>query len=152
MAEHGKEVVRWDPFRDLDVWGPSSTRLARLLDDAFGEHRLAAVGLKSPPLDVTESDDEYVISAEIPGVKREDLTVECKDGVLSIRGEKKSEREETKDKARILERSYGAFSRALSLPQDADFEKVHATFKDGVLRVTIQKTPETKPKAIAIKS
>ena len=104
------------------------------------------------PLDVTEADGKYVLTAEVPGVDKKDITIECKDGVLSIRGEKKSQREETREKARILERSYGAFSRTLALPDDADVDHVEASFRDGVLRIEIQKKPGAKAKAIAIKS
>jgi len=150
MAEEQRHAIaRWDPFRELGDL-PSS-RLGRLLDDVFGD-RPQGVGLKSPVVDVSEDDDKYVISAEVPGVKRDDLTVECHEGVLSIRGEKKSSREETREKARLLERSYGAFSRSFSLPSDADADQLHATFKDGVLEIEIHKKAESKPRTVAIKS
>lgn len=155
--EESKHIARWDPFRDLAAWEPwggfrEGSRLARLMDEMFGERPRLGLGVTVPAVDVTEADDHYLISAEIPGVKRHDLTLEVREGVLSLRGEKRSEREETKEKARILERSYGAFSRSFSLPADADPEKISAKFEDGVLKVTIAKRPEAKAKAISIKS
>lgn len=154
MAERqGRQVSRWEPLRELEpwargsLWGPS---FGRLFEDVFGERaepRSLAVAL-----DVTESDEHYTVTAEVPGVKRDDITVELHEGVLTIRGEKKSEREETKEKGRWLERTYGSFSRTMSLPSDADPNKVDASFQDGVLRVRIAKQPEAKPQTIAIKS
>jgi HSP20 family protein len=122
-----------------------------MMDEILGE-RTRLPTLTSPPIDVTETDGSYVVTAEVPGVKRDDLTVECKDGAITIRGEKKSEREETREKARLLERAYGAFSRSLTLPSDADVERMNASFKEGVLRIEVQKKPEAKAKTVAIKS
>ena len=158
MTEAEKQITRWDPFRELALehrfpfhdLGALPTRLARMMDEVFGERpRLPTI--TSPAIDVTETDNLYVVTAEVPGVKKEDLSVEFKDGVLGIRGEKKSEREETKEKARLLERAYGAFSRSLTLPSDANVDDVDASFKDGVLRIEIQKKPEAKGKVVAIK-
>jgi HSP20 family protein len=154
-----KGVARWDPFAELEAWAPlrdwpfrefGTSRLARMMEEAFG--RPARPGQLVPAIDVSEDDGNYVVSAELPGVKKDDVTVECQDGVLTIRGEKKSEREEKKEKGRYLERSYGSFSRSFTLPSNADPDRIQAGFKDGVLTVTIAKTEETKPKVISIKS
>jgi HSP20 family protein len=159
MAEAERQLTRWDPLRDLVLehrlpfhdFGALQTRLARMMDEILRE-RTRLPTLTSPPIDVTETDGSYVVTAEVPGVKRDDLTVECKDGAITIRGEKKSEREETREKARLLERAYGAFSRSLTLPSDADVERMNASFKEGVLRIEVQKKPEAKAKTVAIKS
>ncbi len=153
MAEpKEKDVIRWDPFRDLERWAGlrdwPGLRVGRLLGE-LGEPRGGAI--VSPAVDVTEADDRYVVTAEIPGVKKDDLTLEIQDGVLSIRGEKRSEREETRQKARLLERSYGAFTRAFTLPADAAADKVTASFENGVLKIEIAKRAEAKAKSIAIK-
>ena len=150
MAEQEKRVARLHPFHDLGLFETWPPRIARSLDELLPE-RARLSGLVSTPLDVTETDEAYVVSIELAGIDKNDLNVECKDGVLSIRGEKKSEREEKTEKARVLERHYGAFHRSISLPADADAEHVHANFKDGLLRIEIQKRPEAKPKTIAIK-
>jgi HSP20 family protein len=153
MAEaKEREVVRWDPFRDLERWMGlrdwPGRRLGRLLGE-LGEPATAA--MVSPAVDITEADDKYVVTAEIPGVKKEDLTIEIQEGVLSIRGEKRSEREEKKEKARWLERTYGAFTRSFTLPADAASDRVTASFENGVLKIEIAKRAEAKPKTIAIK-
>ena len=113
--------------------------------------RVSTVATSAPAVDITETDDEYRIRAEIPGVSKGDVTVELEQGLLIIRGEKKSRRDETHERGRRLECSYGAFSRGFSLPQDANPEKINAEFKDGVLNVAIKKSPETKPRQIAVK-
>jgi HSP20 family protein len=152
MAEReSKKVTRWDPFHwdpfEGADWFPSLRRARGELAELFGRE-----GRFLPAMDIAEDDGNYVVTAELPGTKREDVTVELKEGMLSIRGEKKSEREEKKEHRRYVERSYGTFSRAFSLPSDADQDRVQAAFKDGVLTVTIGKTAETKPKTVDIKA
>ena len=134
------------PFSDLF---DSPGRMDRWMQDFFRDR---SFGKADFPVDVTEADANYIVSAEVPGVQRKDLTLECDDGLLTIRGEKRSQREETKEKARLLERSYGSFSRTLALPDDADLEHINASFRDGVLRIEIQKkeSSRTKPKTIEI--
>jgi HSP20 family protein len=141
-------LTRWDPFGELALRG-FSPGFDRMLEEFFASAR-PAPGLQ-PALDVTETDDRYTISVEVPGVKRSDLSIDVHEGVLTLRGEKRSEREESKEKARVLERSYGAFSRSLLLPADGDAERIEARFADGVLQLTIPKRPEAKPKTIAIR-
>src|SRR5688572_22864127 len=137
MAKTERSLARVDtPFGFSELFG-GPARMQRWMEEAFGDRGLAS--LPALPLDVTEADGHYVMTAELPGVDKKDLTVECQNGALSIRGEKRSQREETKEKARLLERSYGAFSRTLVLPDDADLDQVNATFRDGVLRIEIQK-------------
>ncbi|MDX9862122.1 MAG: Hsp20/alpha crystallin family protein, partial [Rhodospirillales bacterium] len=98
----------------------------------------------TPRLDVAETDTAYEVSVELPGIERDDLDVTVANGVLTIKGEKKAETEQ-KEKGRLYaERSYGAFQRSLSLPADADAGKVEASFKNGVLKLTIDKTAAAK--------
>lgn len=149
-----RELTRWDPFGDLDTWRlrplASPFGLSRALDEFFADRPVRA-GVLQPPLDVTEDKDHYVLSAELPGVNRDDVTVEVHEGVVTIRGEKKFERREGEgESARLLERRYGSFSRSLALPADADADRVEASFKDGVLELKIAKTPEAKPRTVAI--
>jgi HSP20 family protein len=123
-----------------------------LLDDLFRDwqpstRRQGCV----PAIDVAEDEKHYAITVEIPGVKKEDVQVEIHEGMLTIRGEKKSEREEKDERRRYVERSYGSFSRSFSLPTDADGDRVEASFKDGILTITIPKTAESKPQTVAIK-
>jgi len=156
MAESKeRSVTRRDPFAELaewrPLWSPHFGREGRsLLDDIWG--RSAAGRPLTPSVDISEDDGNYVVTAELPGTKREDVTVELEDDMLTIRGEKRNEREEKKEKRRFVERSYGTFSRSFTLPSNADAERVSASFKDGVLTVTIGKRPEAKPRVVDIKS
>jgi HSP20 family protein len=154
--ESAKEssVERWDPFGELRRWRPLRSPLfPGSLRDFFGE------GLEDwptsrelrPAVDVHEDDARYTVSVELPGSKKEDVTVELEGDVLTIRGEKKSEREEKKERAHYVERRFGSFSRSFSLPQDALAEKIDASFQEGVLTLTIPKGGKAKPKTIAIK-
>jgi HSP20 family protein len=149
------EVRRWDPFRELAPWAAfpdfgGGSRLQRLFDEAFGDGPRMAQ--RAPAVDVTETGEKYVVTAELPGVRREDLTVEVHDGVLHLRGEKRSEREEKGEKSRWLERTFGSFSRSFTLPADADDTHIEASFRDGVLTVELAKRPEAKPRTIAVRT
>jgi len=139
--------ARWSPFRELGRHG----RLGRLMEEMFGERALAR-GEHAPALDIHETDSEYVVSVELPGVRKEDISVEFTDGVLSVRGEKTSGgKEEKKERSRWVERVYGAFHRSFTLPPNAASDRIDASFKDGVLTLRIAKVEQTKPKTIAIK-
>jgi HSP20 family protein len=111
----------------------------------------ARSAMLSPAVDLTENDQGYVVTAELPGVKRDDVTVELHEDVLTIRGEKKSEREEKKDRSHWLERTYGSFSRSFTLPANAVSDQLKASFTDGVLKIEIPKKEATKARQIAIK-
>ncbi len=102
-------------------------------------------------MDIHENDKQYIVTVEVPGGKKDDVTVEVQDGVLTIRGEKKSEREEKKEQRRWVERSYGAFTRSFSLPADADADHVDASLENGVLTVTIPRTEAAKPRAVRVR-
>ena len=148
----GKEATRWNPFRDDPFfserdWRSPFARLARSFED-FAPARAARL---SPAVDLCEDEKSFSITAELPGVKKEDVTVEVQDDVLSIRGEKKSEREEKKDRSHWVERSFGAFSRSFALPPTAAGDQLTATFKDGVLTVEIPKKEQAKARQISIK-
>ena len=105
----------------------------------------------TPSVDISETDGEYLIKAEIPDVKKEDVKVTVEDGVLTIQGERKHEKEEKGTKFHRIERSYGTFVRTFSLPDVIDEEKVKADFKDGVLNLHLPKSEKAKPKAIEVK-
>ncbi len=151
----GKEPTRWNPFRDdpffseglLREWRSPFARLARSFEDLAP---LRAARL-SPAVDLSEDERCFVVTVELPGVKKEDVTVELQDDVLSIRGEKKSEREEKKDRSHWVERSYGSFARSFTLPPTAVGDQLSANFKDGVLTVEIPKKEQAKARQISIK-
>lgn len=152
MAEKEPTRVpaRWDPFDELDFFrglGPFrgfSGGLGRLLDER---------GVRlTPAVDITEDDSGYFVTVEVPGATKDDITVEAHEGVLTIRGEKRNEREERKEHSRWVERAYGSFSRSFTLPPNAETERVKASFTDGVLTVEIPKAEEKKPRVISIRS
>jgi HSP20 family protein len=123
---------------------------ARLFGDLWDERHLA--GLRwSPAVDVAENNASYAITVELPGAKREDVSVEVHGDVIEVRGEKRSEREEKDERRHVIERSYGSFSRSFSLPANADAGRIAASFKEGVLTIEIPKTQESKPKQVDIK-
>ena len=103
-------------------------------------------------MDLVENDDSLVLRADLPGMSEDDVNIEIKDGVLTISGERKSESEEKGEGFHRVERAFGRFSRALSLPDGVDADQVAANFKDGVLEVTIPKPKETQPTRVEIGS
>ncbi len=104
----------------------------------------------SPLVDITEEEKEYLIRAELPDMKKEDVRLTVENGVLTISGERKFEKEEKGRKYHRIERAYGSFVRSFSLPEDADGSKVTADFKDGLLQVHLPKSVKATPKAIEI--
>ncbi len=152
--ENERTPATRDPFADVGFGTPWSALIQSLARDWPG--RLGdlsqAPAVTMPSVDVTETEEEYCVRAELPGVDKDDVAVELHDGVLELRGEKKSRRDESTERGRLLECSYGAFSRRFSLPSDADVDRIHAGFKDGVLEIRIAKQPESKPRQIAVKS
>lgn len=148
-------LTRWDPFRELEE---IKTRLSGILGRSNRRHE-GGEGQESitlaewtPLVDITEDEKEYVIKAELPEVKREEVKVTVENGMLVISGERKLEKEEKGRKYHRIERSYGSFVRSFGLPDDADPEKVNAHFKDGVLRVHVAKSATARPKQIEVKA
>ena len=144
-------IVRWEPFSEL-----MSLRDAmdRLFEESFVRPRgvLAPFGVGEPALDVYETDNDVVINAAIPGIKPEDIDIAITGDTVSIKGELKQETKVEKANYYRQERRYGAFSRAVSVPVPISADKAEATFKDGVLTLTIPKAEEAKPKTIKVKT
>jgi HSP20 family protein len=141
-----------DPFyREFGLTRPDLFR--QLTGDLWGDApQIPSVDLPIPAIDIAETDDAYVVTAELAGCKPEDVSVEIHEGVLSIRGEKKSERSDENERARWTERSFGSFHRAFRLAPDAAQDRIEASFKNGVLCVEIAKTEENKPRVVRVKS
>ena len=139
----------YSPVRD---YGLFPSRLSSLADLFFGSGH-GGEGAKSwtPAVDVSEDEHSYRISAELPDVPSGDVKVVVKDGVLTLRGERKNEKKTEGTKYHLVERSFGSFQRSFSLPKDANGEKVSAEFKNGVLLVTVPKREEVKPREIEVK-
>jgi HSP20 family protein len=145
-------IVRWlDPFRDLSS---IQERMNQIFEDALARSRGREEGLRTgmwtPAVDIYEKNDSVVVKAELPGVERDQISVEVKDGILSLRGERKFEKEVKEESYHRIERAYGSFQRSFSLPVSVDQEKVTASFKNGVLEVTLPKKEQAKPKQIQV--
>ncbi|MDH5347205.1 MAG: Hsp20/alpha crystallin family protein [Nitrospira sp.] len=145
-------LVRWDPFRELEEVSDRLNRMfARPATRSSNGKETMIVADWTPSVDISETESEYQIKAEIPDVKKEDVKVTLEDGVLTIQGERKYEKEEKGKKYHRIERSYGSFVRTFSLPDVIDDDKVKAEFKDGVLNLHLPKSEKAKPKAIEVK-
>jgi HSP20 family protein len=101
-------------------------------------------------VDIHEGDKEITLKAELPGIKKEDVHIDVNDGVITLRGERKFEKEDKKENYHRIERSYGSFHRSFTLPSTVDVEKIKAKYKDGILEATLPKTEEAKPKSIPV--
>lgn len=144
-------LIKWDPFRELeDVSARLNHIFGRIPARAEPENEMLAVADWMPSVDISETDTAYLIKAEIPGVKKEDVKVTIQDGMLTIQGERKQEKEEKSKKFHRIERSYGSFMRSFRVPDDADESAVKAEFKDGMLNVTLAKSEKSKNKAINV--
>jgi HSP20 family protein len=124
-------------------------RIGRLFDDVFGAEMGEGMGW-SPVVDIMEIENELIITAELPGMKKEDVSIEVNDAVLTIRGEKKVEKEQKEVNYRLVERSFGSFERVFTLPRSIDASNIKAEFEDGVLQVHLPKTPQAQGRRIDI--
>lgn len=144
-------LIKWDPFRDLLTL---QDRMNRIFEDSLTKNKLYAEsltsGMWSPTVDIYETEGSIVLKAELPGLKKDDVLIEIKNHNLTIKGERKFEKDIKEENYHRIERSYGSFARTFSLPNSVDADKVAASFKDGVLEITIPKVKEVKPKQIEI--
>ena len=145
-------MIRWEPFRDLVSL---HDRMDRLFDDLAGRgwqsEEGLTTGLWNPPVDVYETRDSIVLKADLPDVNKDEVDISVEGNVLTIRGERKREKEVKEKDFYRMERSYGAFARSFTLPGTVDANKIEADFAGGVLKVTLPKREESKPKQIKVK-
>ena len=144
-------LTRWNPARDMLHMRHEMGRLMNdlLRGDSEG-NGTGWTGATMPAVDVYENDDALVFKAELPGFSKDDVHVELKDNVLTLKGERKRNLEVKEEHYHRMERSYGTFQRSFALPIGVDAEKAEASFKDGVLKLTLPKAETTKPKRIGI--
>jgi len=146
-------LTRWDPFKDMqEMQDRLSHFFGRpLMRRGDGEEESMTAAQWAPLVDIIEDDREYLVKAELPEVKRGDVHVAVENGTLTIRGERKFEKEEKDKRYHRLERGYGSFVRSFYLPDITDAGKVSAEFKDGVLKVHLPKSEMAKAKHIEVK-
>jgi HSP20 family protein len=139
------ELSNWSPFSNL------RDHINRIFDLYPTNRATESFGDWSPALDAFEDKDKYVVTVEVPGLKKEDINVVVHDGVLTVSGERKSEKDVKEGTVHRTERFYGKFSRSVSLPSAVKADQVAAAYKDGVLKVEVPKADEAKPKSIEVK-
>src|SRR5216117_1137008 len=148
------KVITWNPLREIDE---AQNRLNRFFLGVFpnrmgsGEIHSLAVADWSPEVDISEDDHGYLLKADLPEMKKEDVKVTVEDGILNVSGDRKTEKEDQKRKFHRIERSYGTFRRSFTLPEDTDSTKVTAEFRDGVLKVHLPTTARPRSKATQVK-
>ena len=146
-------LTRWNPYRELDELQNRLSTIFEGFPNRIGTGNGENLTLPdwSPQVDISEDDQEYLIKADLPEIKKDDLKVVIEDGIVSVSGERKTENEEKKKKYHRIECSYGSFRRGFLVPEDADASKVKAEFKDGVLKLHLPKSPAAKPKTVEVK-
>jgi HSP20 family protein len=145
-------IVRWEPLREFSTLQNEMNRLFNTVFDApqGGGNGGGTLRRWMPAMDLLETDDQFVLRADLPGLSEEDVSIELEDTTLTISGQRKSEHDQRSEGAYRVERAFGAFSRSLTLPQGVDPDAVTAAFDKGVLEVRILKPEQRKPKRIAI--
>ncbi|OGU23579.1 MAG: heat-shock protein [Hydrogenophilales bacterium RIFOXYD1_FULL_62_11] len=141
-------LVKWEPIREIeDLFDRYTSKLGwpSLGREAFSTTEW------SPKVDISETDQAFTIKAELPEVRKEDIKVNIENGMLSISGERKQEKEEKDKKFHRVERFYGSFMRSFTLPDNVDASQIKAEYKDGMLNLSLPKTAENKPKATEVK-
>ena len=146
-------IVRWEPFRDLVGL---QERMNRLFDESYrgarsaGQDEWALGGSWAPAVDIYEQDGNIVMKAELPGIDPKAVDIRLENNTLTLRGERKLDKEVKEDSYHRVERAYGAFSRSFTLPTVVDQGNIKAEYKDGVLKLTLPKREEAKPRQIQI--
>ena len=146
-------LTRWNPFAELEEMLDRYSRNTGYprLGGRGGQQEVMRQGDWSPAVDISEDDEAYLIRAELPGVNRDDVKVQVHDGVLTLQGERKSEKEEKGKKVHRVERFYGNFMRSFTLPDNVDEENINADYKDGILTLKLPKSEKAKPRSIDVK-
>ena len=145
-------IVKWDPFRNVAAL---QDRINRIFDESFS--RTAdldddiSMSAWKPLVDIYETDESIILKAELPGIKKDDVSVEVKDNVLTLKGVRTEEKEIKEKNYYRKERAFGTFSRTFNLQHRIQPDKIKARFKDGVLKIEIPKPEEEKPKQITVK-
>lgn len=143
-------IIRWDPFRDLITL---REKMNRLFEEAFtsrGEEKELISSSWTPSVDIYETENALVLNAELPGLDEDDIEIKIEDNTLSIKGERKFEKETKEENYHRIERAYGSFYRSFSLPSYVDQDKIEAEHENGILKITMPKKPELKPRKVKV--
>lgn len=144
-------LIKWDPFRELeDVSNRLNRLFGRTLPQTTTSQDMLAMADWTPSVDISETDAAFLVKGEIPGVNKNDVKVTIENGLLTIQGERKLEKEEKGKKFHRIERSYGSFMRSFRVPEEVDESKIKADFTDGMINITLPKSEKAKAKSKAI--
>ncbi len=142
-------IITWDPFRGL----VTREKMNRIFEGALtprGEEQDMAASTWTPSVDIHENENELVLSAEVPGIEDKDIEINIENNILSIQGERKIEEETKEENYHRIERSYGSFYRSFTLPTNVNQDNIKAEYDNGVLRISMPKKPELKPKKVKV--
>ncbi len=143
-------IIRWDPFRDMVTL---REKMNRMFEDVFAgrsEDKDLSASTWAPAVDIFETESELVMTVEIPGIDEKDIEIKIEDNTLTLKGERKFEKETKEENYHRIERSYGSFYRAFTLPNSIDPDKILAEHENGVLKITMAKRLELKPRKVKI--
>ena len=140
-------LMRWDPYREVSTL---QDRLNRAFGGRTEREDELSLAAWAPPVDIAEEKDRILITAELPGFKENEIEIQTENGMLTLRGERRFEKESEGKNFHRVERSYGQFLRSFSLPNNVDRDKIKATFRDGLLEIDLPKREDAKPKSIKI--
>lgn len=143
-------IIRWDPFRDLMTL---REKMNRLFEEAFmtrGEEKELVSGTWTPSVDVYETENALILSAEVPGIEENDIEIKIENSTLTLHGERKFEKETKEENFHRIERAYGSFHRSFTLPNYIDQDKIKAEHENGILKITMPKKTEMKPRKVKV--
>ena len=143
-------IIRWDPFRDLITL---REKMNRIFEDAFaarGEEKDLMASTWTPSVDIYETEHALILNAEIPGIDEKDIEIKIENNTLTVKGERKFEKETKEENYHRIERAYGSFYRSFTIPRSVDHDNIKAEHENGVLRITMPKKPELKPKKVKV--
>jgi HSP20 family protein len=143
-------LIRWEPVRELNTLQNEMNRLFNSVFDTPVPNGNTSIRRWIPAMDLVETDDDFVLRADLPGLSEGDVNIELEDSVLTVSGERKSEHEDRKEGYYRVERASGSFSRSLTLPEGVNPDAIKASFEKGVLEIRIPKPEERKPRKVAI--
>jgi len=143
-------IIRWDPFRDMVTLRERMNRLFEDMAASRGEDRDISTSSWAPAVDIYETENEVVLTAEIPGIEEKDIEIKVEDNTLTLKGERKFEKETKEENYHRIERAYGSFFRSFTLPTYVDQDRVEAEHENGVLKIHMPKRAELKPRKVKI--
>jgi HSP20 family protein len=143
-------IIRWDPFRDLVTLREKMNRLFEEAYSARGEERDLVSSSWTPSVDIYETENQLVLTAEVPGIEDNNIEIKIEDNTLTLKGDRKFEKETEEENYHRIERAYGSFYRSFSLPPHIDQDKIAAEHENGVLKITMPKKHESKPRSVKV--